>query len=214
MKDIILYGASGFGKEVLWLIDENNKVKQEWNILGFVDNNPELQGKKVSNYPVLGDENWLLEYSEPVFVTCCIGNTRIRKKVVDNLRENPNVSFPNLIANNVVYSDSVEFGEGIIICSSNILTVDIEVGDFVHINLASTVGHDAIIEEFVTIYPGVNVSGNVKVASGAELGTGSKVIQGVHIGENTIVGSGAVVVKHLPKNCTAVGAPAKPIKFH
>lgn len=34
------------------------------------------------------------------------------------------------------------------------------------------------------------------------------------IGDYTIVGAGAVVAKTLPAKCTAVGVPAKPIKFH
>lgn len=46
------------------------------------------------------------------------------------------------------------------------------------------------------------------------IGTGSAVIQGINIGRNTVVGAGAVVVKDLPADCTAVGSPAKPIKFH
>ncbi|MEG1887748.1 MAG: transferase, partial [Oscillospiraceae bacterium] len=64
------------------------------------------------------------------------------------------------------------------------------------------------------IYPSVNISGNVHIGSVSEIGTGSNVIQHMKIGENTIVGAGSVVVKDIPANCTAVGAPAKAIKFH
>ena len=75
-----------------------------------------------------------------------------------------------------------------------------------------TVGHDAVLESFVTVYPGVNISGCTVIEKGVELGTGSKIIQGKRIGTNTILGSGAVVVRDLPPGCTAVGVPAKPIK--
>jgi serine acetyltransferase len=46
------------------------------------------------------------------------------------------------------------------------------------------------------------------------IGTGAKIVNHVDIGEGTIVAAGAVVAKSLPANCTAVGIPAKPIKFN
>ena len=63
-------------------------------------------------------------------------------------------------------------------------------------------------------YTSVNVSGNTLLGECVEMGTGSQIIQGQSVGDGTIVGAGAVVVKELPKECTAVGIPAKPIKFH
>ena len=109
---------------------------------------------------------------------------------------------------------SVSFGKGCIICLSNVLTVNIQIGDFVIANLDCTVGHDAIIEDFVTLYPSVNVSGNVHIETCVEVGTGTNIIQGKKIGEHSILGAGSVVVKDIPANCTAVGAPAIPIKVH
>ena len=62
--------------------------------------------------------------------------------------------------------------------------------------------------------PSVNISGEVDINQSVYVGTGAKIINQLSIGENTIVGAGAVVAKSLPANCTAVGIPAKPIKFH
>ena len=82
-------------------------------------------------------------------------------------------------------SSFVSMGEGNIICAGNILTVNVVLGDFVILNLSCTVGHDAVIESFVTVYPGVNISGCVKIGQGVELGTGSKIIQGIAVGSNS-----------------------------
>jgi serine acetyltransferase len=62
--------------------------------------------------------------------------------------------------------------------------------------------------------PSVNISGEVHIEQGVYVGTGAKIINQLTIGKSTIVGAGAVVSKSLPENCTAVGIPAKPIKFH
>ena len=48
---IIIIGAGGFGKEALSLVNDCNKVKKEFNVIGFVDDNIELQ-KKIPKFSV------------------------------------------------------------------------------------------------------------------------------------------------------------------
>lgn len=211
MKDIVIIGAGGFGREVAWLIEDINKVNNEWNIVGFVDDNKSIQGTEINGYKVVGDIDWLEK--QEVFVVNAIGDPIIKKKVMDKLDGSKN-KYPVLIHPSVICSDRVSFGEGSIICAGNIITVNIEIGKHVIINLDCTIGHDANIGDYSTVLPSVNVSGFVKTEECVSVGTGSAVIQGVNIGRNTVVGAGAVVVKDLPANCTAVGSPAKPIKFH
>ena len=213
-KDIVLFGAGGFGREVMWLLEEINRNIDIWNIMGFIDDTEALQGKTINGYPVLGNIDWLTNYKKEIHVLCCIGASKPRKMVIDKIFQNPHVVFPTIIADNVKRSDTVRFGKGSIICASNVITVNITVGNFVIINLDCTIGHDAVIEDFVTLYPSVNVSGYVHIGNTTEIGTGANIVGGIQIGERSIVGAGAVVVKDIPSDCTAVGAPAKPIKFH
>ena len=79
-------------------------------------------------------------------------------------------------------------------------------------NLDCTIGHDAIINDYSTILPSVNVSGAVTIGECVSVGTGSAIIQGLSIGDNTVIGAGSVVVKDIPENTVAVGVPAKVIK--
>lgn len=211
MKDIVIIGAGGFGREVAWLIEEINKVGKEWNIVGFVDDNEDIQGKNINDYEVIGNIEWLK--SQELNVVNAIGDPKVKKKVMQRLVNSKNL-YPVLIHPSVIYSDKVSFGEGSIICAGNIITVNVEIGSHVIINLDCTIGHDVVLGDYNTILPSVNVSGFVKTAECVSVGTSSAIIQGVSIGENTVVGAGAVVLKDLPSNCTAVGAPAKPIKFN
>ena len=213
-KDIVLIGAGGFGLEVLWQISEANHCTGQYNIMGFVDDAPELEGKIINGFPVLGNEQWLLDYPDNICAVICIGNSKARKNTYNRIRKNLNISFPTIMAENVRCSDSVKFGQGCIICLSNILTVNIVVGEFVIVNLDCTIGHDAVLDDFATLYPSVNVSGDVHIGACSEIGTGASIVQNKNIGENVIIGAGSVVVKDIPPNCTAVGAPASPIKFH
>lgn len=211
MKDIVIIGAGGFGREVAWLVEDINKKSREWNLIGFIDDNKAIQGTEVNGYKVVGNIEWLNE--QELYVVNAVGDPIVKQKIMERLSGSKN-KYPVLIHPSVIYSDQVSFGEGSIICAGNIITVNINIGRHVIINLDCTIGHDAVIGDYSTVLPSVNLSGLVKIDQCVSIGTGSAIIQGVSIGENTIIGAGAVVVKDLPANCTAVGAPAKPIKFH
>ena len=219
MKKILIIGGGGFGREVQWLIERINEKNRElnhedlWEIQGYVDITLE-PGTEINGYKVLGGTDYLLQQKIPLAAVCAIGASQRREKVIKEAKANKYLYFPNLVDPSAKMSDYVEMGEGNIICAGNILTVNIKISDFCIINLDCTVGHDAILEPFTTVYPSVNISGNVKVERGVEIGTGTQIIQGKTIGTRTIIGAGAVVVKDIPKDCTAVGNPCKPIKYH
>lgn len=213
LSDIVIFGAGGLGREVLFQLREINKIREQYNILGFVDDSLALEGKIINGVPVLGNTNYLLNYSGVINVVVCIGNSAVRSEIVQKLTGYHNIVFPNIIAPDVRCSEYVTFGKGCIVCFSAIVTVDILIGDFVLVCNACTIGHDAKLDNFSTLYPAVNISGYVKIGSCSEIGAGAQIIQGKSIGDYSIVGAGAVVVEDIPSACTAVGIPAKPIKF-
>ena len=213
MKDLIIFGASGFGREVAWLVERINKVSPTWNLLGFMDDAEEIQDSEINGYKLLGKTGDVNKYSDAYFVVA-VGASRVREKIVNNMKAiNPDIKFGTVVDPSVELSDLVTIGEGTIICAHTIITVNISIGNHVIINLDCTIGHDAILHDFVTLYPSVNVSGITQIGHAVELGTGMQIIQGKNIGDYSIVGAGAVVVKDIPAKCTAVGSPAKPIKF-
>lgn len=214
MKDIAIFGVGGFGREVLALIKDINKVEPTWNIVGFFDDGYE-KGLIINGYPTLGTSADLNKWETPISVAISIGNPVIKKKILDKIT-NPLVDYPTLIHPTVWIGDSefVEMGKGCIICAGNLITTNIKIGDFVILNLGCTVGHDTIIKKYSAFMPSVNISGEVIIDEGVYVGTGAKIINQLEIGDYTVVGAGAVVSKTLPSHCTAVGVPAKPIKYH
>lgn len=212
MKKILIFGAGGFGREVQWLIERINHKEPRWQIEGYLDDGVE-PGTRINGYSVLGGMERLKEYEGSAAVVCAVGSAATRKKIISMIKEKGNFEFPNLIDPDVQMSSASSMGEGNIICAGNILTVNIQISDFVILNLSCTVGHDAVLESFVTVYPGVNISGCTRLEQGTEIGTGSKIIQGITVGRDTIVGAGAVVVRDLPSGCVATGIPAKPSKI-
>ena len=212
MQELIIIGASGFGREVAWLVERINKCKRTWNLLGFLDDNDSLQGKIINGYEVLGTTQYIFKYQYAYYV-CAIGSAAVRERVISQIKTKfPNIRFATLIDPTVEVSNYTHIGEGTIICAHTLITVNIYIGKHVIINLDCTIGHDSAISDFVTIYPSANISGATHIGLCTEIGTGAQIIQGKRIGEHSIIGAGAVVVSDISSNCTAVGCPAKPIK--
>lgn len=212
MKKLYIIGSGGFGREVAWLVERINQVTPTWELVGFIDDNPSTRGTSCNGYQVIGGIDVLNNISQDVWTVCAVGAAKTRKKIVEKIVHLEHINFATLVDPSVIFSNSVKIGEGSIVCAGTILTVNINVGCHVIINLDCTLGHDDIIEDFVTIYPSVNVSGNVRVGTETELGTGSKIIQGIDISSGVILGAGAVVSKSLGEAGTYVGVPVKKIK--
>jgi sugar O-acyltransferase (sialic acid O-acetyltransferase NeuD family) len=213
MKNIAIIGAGGFGREVKTILDAINVLNPVYNFLGFYDDGFE-KGDNSNGYPILGGIETINMLSEPCSLVIAIGDPKLKKKLHDKII-NDKIDFPNIIHPNVLISnDFVEIGYGNIFCAGCIITCNIKIENFVILNLMCTVGHDTMISSFSSFMPSVNISGEVLIHEKVYVGTGAKIINQLEIGENTIVGAGAVVSKSLPENCTAVGIPAKPIKFH
>ncbi|MQP24738.1 acetyltransferase [Flavobacterium sp. LMO8] len=213
MKQIVIVGAGGLGREVKCLIDAINKVSPTYTLLGFYDDGF-AKGTLINGLPVLGNILDLISQGSDLAVAVAIGTPKVKHKVVDLLKSKL-FSYPVLIHPTVIISDDeVIIGQGTIICAGAILTCNIGIGDFVLLNLSCTVGHDTKLHDYSSFMPGVHISGEVIIESSVYVGTGATIINGVTVGRETIVGAGAVVVKSLPSCVTAVGTPAKPIKMH
>lgn len=209
MKKIAIFGAGGFGREVAWLIDDINKRKRQWEIAGFFDD--QKKDEKINGYKILGGINELNRVKEEMCLVVAVGWPDPKKKIIEKIN-NTRISFPTLIHPSIIMSESVEIGVGSIICAGSIITVNIKIGMHVIVNLDCAIGHDVILNDYCSLMPSVNVSGETEIGSGSFLGTGSLIINQKTIGTNSIIGAGAVVIDDIPDNCTAVGNPAKIVK--
>lgn len=208
----MILGAGGHAREVLDIFEAKSEGGAVTEVIGFlVDPGLGAPGTIVNDRPILGGLDWLDGRATSVDVICGVGAPEARFDLVTRASRHGS-RWATAIHPSVVMSRRVEIGVGVVIGAGAILTDQIHVGDHVHVNLGCTVSHDADLQDFVTVSPGVHISGNVLVGIGAYLGTGASIIERRQIGEWSIVGAGAVVANDVPENSTVVGVPGKVIK--
>jgi len=215
LKNIVIIGAGGHGREVAFLIEEINRSLPlpEWNILGFVDIDLKKVGTYNGRYKVIGDDYYLIRQKHEIHAVIANGSPATVRKIYEKLKVHKQILFPNLFHPGIIFDKgSIVWGEGNVVCPGNIFTTDIVVGSCNNFNRSSTFGHDVVIGDCCIMNPGLNVSGGVKIGDNCLIGTGATILQYVEIGSGATIGAGAVVTKDVEPNITVVGVPARPVK--
>ena len=210
MKNLVIIGAGGVGRETALIVQQINQLDDTWNLVGFVDDNLDNFWKVINGYSVIGGIDTLELLDEDYYVVIAIANYKVKKSIVERLKGK--FRFATIVHPKVWIHDFMTLGEGSIIYEGAILTSNIEIGNHVIICPKCGVGHDSKVKDYVSLLWNVNVSGNDLIEEGVLMGTGSTVIQGKTIGKGATIGAGAVVVDNVDPFSTAVGVPAKVIK--
>lgn len=204
MEKLLIIGAGGLGKEVVDLV----LAADQYEIAGFLDDNPDKKGTLVNQIPVLGDLGQLDKYRWIKHIVIAVANPGAKKSIV-GLAKKAGFQFPNLIHPSVVFGSSVSLGQGNIICTGSIVSTEACLHNFITINPHCGIGHESTLHNFSTLYWGVHLGGNTTIGECCELGTHSCVLQGLQLTDNIILGAGAVAVKNIEEPGTYVGIPAR-----
>jgi FlaA1/EpsC-like NDP-sugar epimerase len=125
MEDILIFGAGGLGREVAFLIDRINRCKTRWNLLGFIDDTPELQGKTINGIAVLGTSSYFEHHPQNTHLICALGDPQNKKNIIERLSKYPNIKFATLIDPQAVVSETAEIGCGSLVFANTIITVNV-----------------------------------------------------------------------------------------
>lgn len=214
MKDIAIFGAGGYGKEIACLINQINETEPKWRLIGFFDDGKE-KGLQISHYgKVLGGIDEINDYPSDLALAIAIGNPSSIRSVRERIT-NESVYFPNLIAPTFGISDPKTFsiGEGNIIGNGCAVSCDVTIGSFNIFNADIVMGHDAKVGNYNVIMPDIRISGEVTIGDENLLGVGSIILQQIKVGNKVNLGAGAVLMTKPKDGGTYLGNPAKIFKF-
>lgn len=200
-----IYGASGFGREVMPLLAAMAPTD---TTLAFIDDG---SSGVMNERPIFSFDEFHAAPGEK-HVCIAIADANVRQKLAERC-ENAGFGMLDVHSANIQIGDHVSIGSGSVICGFSTLTSNIKIGRYFHCNIHSYVAHDCIIGDFVTLAPGVKCNGNVHIEDHAYVGTGAILKQGtadkpLKIGRGAIVGMGAVVTKDVAPGAIVVGNPA------
>ena len=166
MNDLVIIGAGGLGREVLCWARES---AGEWLVSGFVDDNPRaLKGYEGDFPPILGNVQDHIPMPSEVF-TCAIGQVEAKRRCVERILSRGGV-FTNVFHATAVRSSLATLGTGVILCPYSIVSANARIGDFVTVNLHSSVAHDAVIGRWSQLHCHVDITGSVTLGEGVLVG--------------------------------------------
>lgn len=198
---VVIVGAGGHGREVLDVLEACGEV-----FAGFVDDgHPDPIPLARRGLVVLGGLDALAGHDGTVVLG--VGDGAVREQLAGTLRARWATAAVHPLAS---LGSDVELLDGTVVAAGARLTTHVSVGAHGYIGPNATIGHDAVLGDFVTVLPGATVSGGVRLGHRVTVGTGANLRQGVTLGEGAVVGAGAVVVTDVAAGVTVVGVPARP----
>ncbi len=210
---LILFPFGGNAREALMSVLAVNEVKDEWDIVGFIDDDRSLHGRECCGVKVLGGRE-LLHLIPDAFVLAVPGSPTgymHRKKIIEGLAIEP-VRFATIIHPSVARALDAEIGYNTVIMPNAVISCGTIVGNHCVLLPNTVVSHDSVLGDYCCVGSNVTISGSVRIGSCCYIGSGSKMREHISIGAGTLVGLGSNVLSDLPEGVIAVGSPARVIK--
>ncbi|RHL91596.1 acetyltransferase [Bacteroides intestinalis] len=211
MKNLIIIGARGFGREYHNGLKLRDDYGKDFIIKGFLDDKKDVLDGFENYAPILNSvEDYLIE-PEDVFV-CALGDSFYRRKYVNMIKEKGGTFF-SIISSKSIIHPNAQIGEGVMISAFCNISSNTVIGDFTTIQPYCNIGHDAVIGDFCSLESYSFMGGFSRIGDNVTLHTRATILPHVKIGDNSIVGAGSVVLRNVKSNITVFGVPAKKISF-
>lgn len=208
--ELLIVGAGGFARETAQAVAAINTVHPTWQLLGFLDDDPLLHGRRVDGLPVIGGTD-LIQSLPRARVVVCVGNPRrydSRMRIVDRL-DLPPERYATIVHPSVSISADSTIGPGSVVLAQSVLTASVEVGAHVAVMPHVVLTHNVSVGDYATVASGVRFGGAVRVERGAYIGAGVLIREGVKIGAWSLIGMGSLVLRDVPAAQVWVGSPAR-----
>lgn len=207
---IVFLGANN--PEIIREINVQKRLSSDFEVVGFLDNDPNKISKSFYGFPVLGNLKSCreLDLNAVCFLNLITRDCRTRLITSQEVAEEGG-AFTNFIYPNVNLT-MVSLGVGNYIQEKVILQANVKIGNNSAINAGSIVSHETVLGNSVFLAPGCHLAGCITVEDGVFIGVGATIMPRLKIGKWSVVGAGSVVIRDVPPYSIVAGSPAKIIK--
>jgi len=208
MKDLVIIGAGGYGREMVYFVQQINEVKPTWNLLGLIDDSVT---ETPEGYPVLGNLEYLLAREDRPHFIISIANSTVRERIATRCKE---AGFPaaTLIHPTVMRHPGVSVGEGTFIATFGLLGTNAKIGSFCILDSDTRIGHDVEIGDFCSLMPHALIGGESSIGRHNYCGQRTTMLNRIKTTDYCTFGSCSCVIKDATEPGTYVGVPAKLVK--
>ena len=207
MRELVIVGAGGHGRETLDIVEAINAVEPTWAFAGFVDDGEIIADRLERRDASLLGTTEILADTDLHYVVG-IGSPAVRAKLDEQLTAWGRTAATLIHPAATLASDN-RISDGVLLAAGARVTTNVTLGRHVHLNVNAVVSHDCVVGDYTTLSPGSLVNGDVQIGTGVFLGTGAIITPGVTIGDHAVIGAGAVVVRDVPPGVTVKGVPGR-----
>jgi len=205
MRNLVIIGAGNVGG---FLAFNQNLFAEQFNIVGFLDDDAAKLGKEFYGVKVIGNTEHLFSMDHATAVAIGIGFPKAKRKVFEKIKQNGN-DFPSFISNKTWVSNNVTVGKGVILYPGVSINYQTTVHDFVIMNMNCAIGHDCTIGKFSALAPGVNLGGFTVLEEAVDMGIGSATKQNIVVGKDAVIGGQTMLIKNAEPGKKLAGVPGK-----
>jgi len=211
MKQLLIIGARGWGREIYNMLPECIGYGTDFVMKGFLDDKADALDNMPGYPSIIGPVEQYEPQEDDVFI-CAMGDAHWKKHYVEIVLEKGG-KFINIIHNTAENGKNTVIGTGCVICKNAGISCDIRIGDFVTILGYVTLGHDVKVGDYCHLGAGAFMGGGSVLGNTTTIQTNSIILPHVVVGNDCMVGAGAVVIKKVKDGDTVYGNPAKVLKY-
>ena len=206
-KKILIFSAGPAGREVFQLISSINKFKDEWEVIGYVDEDQNKIDKKIDNVVVYSNKN--KPKTTDIYAVCGVRDNKIRKKIYENEIIKFNYKTCNLIHPLNEIPNCLKTGKGNIIFGNVHISFEVKINNFSIFSNFCDLGHNLVSEDYITLMPTVTIGGNCELGTETFIGSGANIREGIVIGKGCNIGMGSIVTSNIKSDTSTFDLPRK-----
>jgi sugar O-acyltransferase (sialic acid O-acetyltransferase NeuD family) len=212
-KKILLFPFGGNAKESLLSILAINKIRETWDVLGFLDDDRAVLGKECCGFKVLGGRE-VIKKNTDAMVLAVPGNPNTflkRRKAIESLGVAP-ARFATIIHPSAVVSPDAKIGINVTLMANVFVSSGVTIGNHCVFLPNTVIAHDSMVGDYCLVGSNITISGNVRIGEGSYIASGTNIRNDIRIGDRSLVGLGSNVVSDVDDRVVVAGNPARMMK--